>query len=331
MFLLGCLITYLLDFLLNSLDIKADRNKWLDLFMTVLITILIWEGNLRLDHFLNKKFEWQVVPKKRFLIQFTSALIYSFSIIYFSMYTFNLFVCKLPESRQSIFLSTSITIGLLITIIILSIEIGFQFFNQWKKTLIEIESYKTETVTAQLQNLKSQLNPHFLFNNLSVLSSLVYINQDKAVEFINQLSKVYRYILDNKNFELISLKDEMQFMESYFFLLRIRFGKNISFEIEIDEKMYTHKIPPLTLQILVENAIKHNEISSNHHLIIKVYTENNNLIICNNLKIRPTYESSSKIGINNIQSRYLFFTEEKIEINKTENQFCIKIPLLLVK
>ena len=331
MFILGSIITYLLDFLLKDYEIRPERNRFLDLFMSILITILIWEGNLRLDHFLNLKLEWQKVPKKRFVIQFSLALTYSFLIIYLSMYTFNSFVCKIPDARQSMFLTTSITVGLLITIIILSIEIGFQFFKQWKKSLIEIEEYKTESVSAQLQNLKSQLNPHFLFNNLSVLSSLVYSNQDKAVEFINQLSKVYRYILDNNNTELISLKEELKFMESYFFLLKIRFGENIIFDIQLKDEDLSFKIPPLSLQILLENAIKHNEISSNSPLKISLSIKNELLQICNNIRLRPIYEPSSKMGIKNIESRYLFFTDQKIEIIDDNDFFCVKLPLLTVK
>jgi sensor histidine kinase YesM len=331
MFILGAVISYLLDFLLLDFEVSPGRNRFVDLFMSVIITILIWEGNLWLDHLLNLKLKWQKVPKKRFVVQFSLALIYSFSIIYLSMFTFNTFVCKIPYAKQSMFLITSITIGLLITIIILSIEIGYQFFKQWKKSLIEIETYKTESISAQLQNLKSQLNPHFLFNNLSVLSSLVYINQDKAVEFINQLSKVYRYILDNNNNELISLKEEMKFMESYFFLLKIRFGENIIFDIQLVEDSLAFKIPPLSLQILVENAIKHNEISTNSPLKISLSINDNMLQICNNIQLRPIYEPSSKTGIKNIESRYGFFTDKKIEINQDKELFCVKLPLLTVK
>jgi LytS/YehU family sensor histidine kinase len=234
----------------------------------------------------------------------------------------------MPKENQNSFLIPSITIGVFTSFIIISVDLSRQFFHQWKASIIELEKHKLESTQAQLQNLKNQINPHFLFNNLSVLSSLVYINQDKAVDFINQLAKVYRYILDNNSSELITLKDELNFIESYTFLLSIRFSTNIHFEIETSKETLVKKIPPLSLQILIENAIKHNEISDHQPLTIKIQSSNTYLTISNNLQLRRNKEVSSQVGLKNIEERYSFFTNEKILIEQNAEFFKVTLPLL---
>lgn len=307
---------------------KGEGNELGSLLTCIIITFFVWDGNIYLDSELNNYISWEENVKKRVVLQLLVTFIYTIVTIYISLFIYNSFVCKLPPQQQGDFLIPSLIIGLVTSFIISSVELSRQFFKNWKESLLEVEKYRTESVAAQLQNLKSQLNPHFLFNNLSVLSSLVYLDQDKAVEFINQLSKVYRYLLDNKNNELISLEDEMKFMDSYFYLLKIRFGENIRFDIEIDKESFGKNIPPLSLQILVENAMKHNQISTSKPLCISIKTVNNQLMICNNLQKREVYEDSSKTGIVNIQTRYSYFTDQKIEISSLNNQFCVVLPLL---
>jgi LytS/YehU family sensor histidine kinase len=198
----------------------------------------------------------------------------------------------------------------------------------WKRSLVEIEKYRTENLQAQLQNLKNQLNPHFLFNNLSVLSSLVYIDQDKAVDFINQLSKVYRYLLDNRDTELVSLDTELNFIRSYTYLIKIRFDKNIIFNIDVPKEKLTLLLPPLALQMLIENAIKHNEISEELPLTVDLNIKDGKLEVSNNLQLRSTNEVSSKTGLQNIKDRYKFFTDELVEVYETKDRFIVKVPLL---
>ena len=196
----------------------------------------------------------------------------------------------------------------MMSILLLSIEISTQFFRHWKNSLVEIEKYRAESLQAQLQNLKNQINPHFLFTNMSVLSSLVYKDQDKAVEFINQLSKVYRYLLDNQNNELVTVEEELIFIRSYIFLLHIRFDQNLIIKTEVKKEDRAWLIPPMALQILIENAIKHNEASSEHPLAISIISEDEKLVVGNNLQLRPQHEPGSKTGLENIRARYKFFT-----------------------
>lgn len=331
MLLVGILISLVMNLMLRDYEIKTNRIRLIDFISSITITFLIWEGNLRLDNWLNDILPWKENYKKRVFSQLSISLIYSFLIIFFSLYSFNKFVCQIPAEKQGAFLRATITMGMLFTMIILTIEVGSQFFKQWKKTLIEVEQYKMENIQSQLQNLKSQLNPHFLFNNLSVLTSLVYQDQDKAADFIQQLSKVYRYLLDNKNHELVSLEEELIFLDSYFFLLKIRFGENILFKVNTNIELKNNFIPPLAIQTLVENAIKHNEISSKRPLEITITTENNQVIICNPLQLRNDVENSTKLGIENLKKRYSFLSENFVEIQKDEKSFCVKLPLLKTK
>lgn len=324
--IVGVIISTILASFIHN---KTTRyNLLMNNLCSIVITFLVWEGNLYLDKILNKKLSWQKSVLKRILIQLLTSVPYTIATIYFSLFIFNSYICKYPEDQHRNFLTPSILIGVITSIIILLIEIGAQFFINWKKSLIEIEKHKVETSQIQLQNLKNQINPHFLFNNLSVLSSLVYSDQDKAVDFINQLSKVYRYILENRESELATLESEMTFIDSYIFLLKIRFQKNIQFEISIEQGLMSLLLPPMSLQILVENAIKHNEISTEQPLNIKLYTEKKYLVVQNNFQLRKNHEPSSKTGIQNIKDRYEFFTKEEVEIQQTEKFFIVKIPLL---
>lgn len=329
MILVGIVISFLLDFIIKP--VKVDHNPFFDFLTSILITIAVWEGNLRIDHWMNIKFPWVSKPGKRIIVHLPIIIVYSAVIIYISMLGFNKYVCALPENTKNAFMITSVIIGVMVSLIILPIEIGRQFFGHWKASLIEIEKYKTESLQAQLQNLKNQINPHFLFNNMSVLSSLVYKDQDKAVDFINQLSKVYRYLLDNKDSELVILEEELTFINSYTYLLQIRFDTNIKFEIDIEKNKLQQFLPPMALQILVENAIKHNEISEASPLIVHIKTIDDTLEVSNNLQLRIQSELSSKTGLKNINERYKYFTNKTVDVLENDQSFIVRIPLLHTK
>lgn len=322
------LVGIVVSMLLNFVSPGTNHNYLYDVFISIFITIIIWEGNLTIDKILNLKFPWEDRIIRRILFQLPLSIIFSVLGIYLPLIFYSEFICNMPDGKKATMMATSITIGVLVSIIILSIEIGSQFFTHWKKSLVEIEKYKTETLQAQLQNLKNQINPHFLFNNLSVLSSLVYKDQDKALDFINQLSKVYRYLLDNGNNELVTLENEMAFIYSYTYLLKIRFDKNIIFNIIIPDDKLNVLIPPMAVQMLVENAIKHNEISSEFPLTIIIKTNEHTLEVSNNLRLRNDVETSSKTGLQNIKERYKYYTENLVEVSQNPDSFIVKIPLL---
>jgi sensor histidine kinase YesM len=330
MLLAGLLIAILILNLMPH-DPNSDHNQIYDYFISIVITFMVWEGNLRIDEKLNQRIPWITRPGYRLLVQFVISLVFSAAGVYLPMKIFNTFVCIIPPEREMILNYMSLGVGLIVSVIILTLEISGQFFRNWKDSLVQIEHYKTENMRAQLLNLKNQINPHFLFNNMSVLSSLVYKDQDKALDFINQLSKVYRYLLENHNNELVDLKTELEFVDAYIFLLQIRFDKNIQFEINISEDWYSLLLPPMSLQMLIENAIKHNVVSEESPLSIKLSVEENKLVVCNSIHLRTIVEESTKTGLKNIKDRYRFFSEEEPEIIETKDVFQVNLPLLKVR
>jgi sensor histidine kinase YesM len=190
-----------------------------------------------------------------------------------------------------------------------------------------VERLKKETLLSQFESLKNQVNPHFLFNSLNVLTELIHHNQDKAAKFVGELSDVYRYVLDSKNKEVVELKSELEFIEAFFYLLKIRFSDNIKLTISIKDKRNV-MIPPLTLQLLIENAVKHNIISKTEPLLICIYEDNDYLVVKNQLRKKREAQRSSGIGIKNIESRYNFLTEKKIIISDDSDFFTVQIPKL---
>ncbi len=200
------------------------------------------------------------------------------------------------------------------------------FFEQWKsanKRMNELQKAKNEF---ELKALKSQLNPHFLFNNLHTLSSLVHEDVHLADKFIEQLSKVYRYLLDQEE-DVLPIEKELEFLESYLFLLKIRFGENL--KIDLNKKDFEHSfIPPLTLQLLIENAIKHNVVSKEYPLHIVIEKIEKFLVVQNNIQPKNGVAYSSGIGLKNIRNRYELLGEQSIVVEENAKTFTVKLPII---
>lgn len=325
------LIAFAIALLFKLLFAHQPELIGFDLILITVVIVILWEGNKIIDGWLNTKYSWIKSPKKRVVAQAIAFTLFTSLILFLLMFT--LHKIRISDGRLAdhrgpglpeIFLP-----ALFFAMTLIAIYISFNFFKAWKNSLLDVEKYKTLSTEAQLQNLKNQINPHFLFNNLSVLTSLVYQSQDKAANFINELSKVYRYILDNKNSELVTLHDEIAFLNHYTYLLKIRFENAVTFSVNIDENNTSSYLPPMCLQMLVENSIQHNEASQAKPLHIYIYTKNNTLTIENNIQPRTDTTESSKTGLKNIQSRYSFFTDKKVEIFNDGKTFKITLPLML--
>jgi len=197
-----------------------------------------------------------------------------------------------------------------------------------KKMSIDEQKVITGSVSAQFESLKNQLDPHFLFNSLNVLNALIEENPDKAQEFTSGLSKTYRYILDQKNKELVPLEEELDFARTYIELLQMRFEDSLTFDIDHDIKQEGAKVVPLSLQLLLENVIKHNKATANKPLHIVIRQENGYLVVENNLNLRQVNEDRKGIGLTNIADRYALLTAKPIRVNQTETTFIVHIPIL---
>lgn len=206
----------------------------------------------------------------------------------------------------------------------------FFFYAQWADALKNMQKLKEEKLIFQYETLKSQVNPHFLFNSLNSLSSLVRNDPDLAEKFVQKLSSVYRYVLENKEKELVSLSTELDFVNNYFYLQKIRDEEKIDLKIELKE-IENVQILPVSLQLLVENALKHNAATRAQPLKITIHNEGiDKLVVRNNLQKKTQLNGSSKIGLKNLNERSRLILNCEIEVTETQTEFVVKIPVKIV-
>lgn len=302
----------------------SDRERFtLVCAFSFSLWILLWKGNGYVTDFVNTKVSWLDEPMKRFIVGIISTVAYTGAVIVGMML---LFERALDFSFGKSFVPTIIN-TIVITIIISLFLHSREFLKNWKKLEIDAVKLRNENLTSKYESLKSQLDPHFLFNSLNVLTNLVYSDADKSARFIKQLSEVYRYVLEVRSKELVPLQEELRFVESYLFLQQIRFGDKL--RVENNLAGVEGLIPPLAMQILVENAIKHNVISEDDPLTIKMFKQDNHIVVENNLQKKALLtEASTGIGLDNITKRYEFLSNQKIVIEETQTSFIVKLPLL---
>ncbi|GAB3549713.1 sensor histidine kinase [Spirosoma fluminis] len=202
-------------------------------------------------------------------------------------------------------------------------------YQQLKEVKLRAEQSEKEAALSQVEALKHQLSPHFLFNSLSILISMVHEDADLSEKYIKQLSRVYRYILEQRDQELVSLKTEVEFIQAYTFLLEIRFEHKFNVSIELDQaQQEQYRIAPLALQLLLENAIKHNRMSIKSPLHIRIYCQADVLLVENPLLPRDQPETSTGVGLRNIVNRYALLTPRTVTYGQQDQSFFVKLPLL---
>lgn len=327
-FMAGLLVWLLVEVLLNI------QYRYFDLFTnpynylkSAVYGIILMELIVRMNRWLERWISWDLDPGRRLLFQTLSGLMIAF----LAVFALRMLVNLIFFPSGLIIFSDEVTILVVTFIFIVFFNLADfgSFLNErYRKSLAEMERFRKEIAENQYEMLKLQLNPHFLFNSLNTLSSLVHDDAGKASDFIRRLSEVYRYVLDNRNRELISLSDEMEFIRSFCFLLEIRFQGMIEFQFDIMEKDLDKKIAPMTLQLLVENAVKHNIASSQKPLLIRIHSQNREIAVTNNLQLKPNPPTGSGMGLKNISSRYAFLTTRKVEITDNSDTFEVRIPLI---
>lgn len=218
--------------------------------------------------------------------------------------------------------------GVVSDIIGIAMSEGIYSYHQWRETRLEAEQLSKEKLQTQLNGLLQQINPHFLFNSLNSLSALINENPKDAQKYLSDLSKVYRYLLRTNENELTTLSNELNFINSYFHLLQTRFGKGITLLKNIQQEDYNLLLPPLTLQLLVENAVKHNTVGKNKPLDIEIISSGNYLMVKNNLQRKSIKVESSKVGMSNIAEKYRLINKSTIEIMEANGCFSVKVPLI---
>ncbi|RED47422.1 histidine kinase [Seonamhaeicola aphaedonensis] len=218
--------------------------------------------------------------------------------------------------------------GLWITLVIVTVFHVIYFYNRHQQNRIKEQKVIAGTASAKFDALKNQLDPHFLFNSLNVLTSLIEEHPDKAQDFTTSLSKVYRYVLEQKNKELVSVDEELSFAKTYMSLLKMRFEDSIVFTIPEKAQNPESKVVPLSLQLLLENAVKHNMVTTNKPLHIRIYEDDGFLVVENNLQPKQIVRRSSGVGLNNIMQRYNLLTTRTVDITKETNKFLVALPML---
>ena len=222
-------------------------------------------------------------------------------------------------------------IALIITLVISLFFHAFYFYKELQKSRINEQKIIAGTASAKFESLKNQIDPHFLFNSLNVLTSLIEENPENAQKFTTSLSKIYRYVLEQKDKELVSLEEELNFARTYMDLLKMRFENSVSYEVPEILSNPEAKVVPLSLQLLLENAIKHNAISEKKPLKIRIYEEGNYLIVENNYQKKEVLQNRNGVGLQNIISRYHIVSNRKVLIEQNSATFRVSLPVLTQK
>ncbi|MBI1182778.1 hypothetical protein GC194_00800 [bacterium] len=275
---------------------------------------------------LNKRLPWKTAARKRLLYEISSIILISLTVAF----VFGLISPNISWHNRSEFVEGfkyNALIAVPVTVIIVSIFEGSVFFREWKNTLLEQERLQKAHLQAQYNNLKNQLNPHFLFNSLNTLTSLIELDQERAVAYLQNISKYLRIVLTQTNEEVISVREELELVQLYINIQKERFGESIKLEISLPDEVKQQKIAPLALQMLVENAIKHNVVSATLPLKILIAYEPGFITVSNKKQAKKQLEGGAGIGLQNIKKRYeLLNGHAPIIID--EDFFTVKIPVL---
>ncbi|MBN2610964.1 MAG: histidine kinase [Bacteroidales bacterium] len=325
-------IIKIFDETFNDRIFVLDQRGVLFLVYFISFILIVWEAGDVLYRYSVRTFLRKYEIIKQVTLLMMVYLVYGvFVMVLFtvSYSLFDLILFNLPHyGHPTRFFDFDANVGMYIAYVGVLVFIGqIYVFNHWKKERLMSEQLQKENFQAKFEALKNQIDPHFFFNNLSVLTSLVYKNPDLAAEYINQLSKIYRYILDKRDELLVPLSEELTFLDSYFFLIKIRHEEHITFNTSLNESTGTTCfLPPNTLQMLIENAIKHNRFSDEEPLEITISENHDFLLIENTLNRRRQMESTLKIGLENIKKRYELLGLNSVVVLEEEGKFIVSLP-----
>jgi sensor histidine kinase YesM len=332
-FLLFCLGINLVITLFLCPSCYSDWGRFVanfdDFSYSFLLTCFLSGGISVIVRQADRHFPWLDAPLSRLIFDLLVVTTYTFVVSFclatiFSIYVWDYFTLEnVGWGAIAGTTKTPIFIALAITVFFTSRS----FLLEWRQAAIEAEQMRSERLAGQYQSLKEQLNPHFLFNSLNVLSNLVYEDADRANFFIEKLAKIYRYVLDVQHEELVDLEDELAFAKNYLELQELRFGAKFTYEMQVGTEG-DYALPPLTLQMLLENVLKHNVATKASPLAITIRQEGHTLIVENNLQKRDAHEPGSGVGLKNIRERYRFLTEAEVVVTQTRSRFSVAVPLL---
>ncbi|WP_288984507.1 2TM domain-containing protein [uncultured Flavobacterium sp.] len=315
--------------LITGVTIQLNEYLLVNLGYTILYGLTLYYVNAFLFIYLDSIFEVERFTKKRIIIGFLGSFVISVVVIFLLRIVEDVLI---EGENFDVFLQKETLANYLVTIIItffvtLSFH-AFYYYKAYQENKVKEQKIIAGTASAQFESLKNQIDPHFLFNSLNVLSSLIEENPESAQKFTTSLSKVYRYVLEQKDKELVSVAEELKFAKTYMNLLKMRFENSITFEIPEGFDNEEAKVVPLSLQLLLENCIKHNVVSEAKPLHVKISIENNQLAVTNNLQKKEVLSDRKGVGLENIVNRYRILTNRKVIVEENEKEFKISIPIL---
>ncbi len=318
--------------LITGMVNQQNFSHWLiklSFLYTILIAFVIWEGNRYLHFTLRSYFDWINKPLQKIGVLSLSIIFYTVPVsVLLLIGWYHLFAAGTINWN----VVTESALIILIAVIFITHVYETVFMVKESETeQLRNEQLERARAEAQLEALKNQIDPHFIFNSLNTLSHLIEEKPARAKQFNDNLAEVYRYILQNKPRDLVLLRDEVEFVTTYFQLLKIRFEDAVQFHLHIAPgALDQFLIPPISLQVLAENAIKHNQFSENFPLIVDIALRDSLLVVENPIRLKTLRKPSSRIGLQNLRERYLLTTNREIVIAQDENRFTVTLPILKI-
>ncbi|MEM6799781.1 MAG: histidine kinase [Bacteroidota bacterium] len=328
-FLAGSLL-YVLVYILHYFN-EMDGH-WLSFLTLTLPVILIFEVDHQITRYFQKKYPKPQGFFKSILQPFLVSLFVSLLIIFGMYLPFKSWeIANGADDVIGIYHLASTFIQVLIIVVIANTIHQIIFLvRRWKEEAVKSAQLEKENVKARLNTLRNQISPHFLFNNFNTLYGLIDQEPKEAKTYLKKLSELYRQVLAKRNEELITLAEELETLEAYLYLIRVRFPEDIQIDLEVEERPEQFHLPPMSLQMLVENAIKHNAFDEDHPLKIKIRQSEAEIEISNTLHAQKETPASHGVGLENIQNRYQLLSDKAIRIEKSIDTYSVIIPLLSI-
>jgi sensor histidine kinase YesM len=323
------LLMLILSFYRGGMDVFINGYFQRNFAISIICVLLFIRLNLWVFNYIKSGARLKTYPYLRltlmlvltvFDLMLLNFMLHFFINVVVEQNTFDTFLNEEEKNDYILMLGISIVIGIAI--------IGFYFYKSTQENKLKVQKIIAGTANAKFESLKNQIDPHFLFNSLNVLSALIEENPANAQRFTTSLSKIYRYVLEQKDKELVSVQEELAFAKTYMDLLIMRFESSISFELPENFEQSEAKVVPLALQLLLENCIKHNIVSEQKPLHIKIFEKDNFLVVQNDLQKKAVLQDGQGVGLQNIINRYAILTDRKVMIQESENIFSVHLPIL---
>tara|TARA_Y100000815_G_scaffold112220_1_gene101007 strand:+ start:177752 stop:179077 length:1326 start_codon:yes stop_codon:yes gene_type:complete len=316
----------------NGWQISSGKEVLIRFLYNQVYSVSLYMANAFFFYFILKKYKGSWFKLKHLFKGLLGATAISITTIFIlrlleALFIRSISITEFLQNERPIFY----VVSLIISIVVVSIFYAVYYYRYIQERKVKEQKIIAGTASAQFDALKNQLDPHFLFNSLNVLTSLIEENPQAATRFTTSLSKVYRYVLEQKNKELVTIEEELKFAQLYMSLIKMRFEDSIVFELPPHISNPEAKVVPLSLQLLLENAVKHNQVTPSNKLHIRIYEEEGNLIIKNNLQPKKVMKESSGVGLKNIYQRYQLLTQRPVLVQKDDKEFWVSLPLLTQK